>query len=171
MCLTHTPTTHVRALLQGPSSKHCPWKRCKIYWNNSLTIKETLVFTVLHLPRALSRKEKAEKAEAVIEEHSLNASRDNIINGPFVRGVSGKERKRVCIGQETLINPSLLFLDEPTSVLDSTAGRIVSILADLTKGGRTVAMTIHQPSSHLFYMFHKILQLSDDNLVYYGQRR
>ncbi|RRT74337.1 hypothetical protein B296_00012181 [Ensete ventricosum] len=136
-----------------------------------LTVTETLVFTaLLRLPRTLSRREKAEKAEAVIKELGLSACRDSIIGGPFVRGVSGGERKRVSIGQEMLINPSLLFLDEPTSGLDSTiAGRIVSTLADLTKGGRTVAMTIHQPSSRLFYMFHKILLLSDGHTLYYGR--
>ncbi|URD73295.1 ABC transporter, partial [Musa troglodytarum] len=139
--------------------------------NSSLTITETLVFTaLLHLPRTLSCREKAEKAEAVLKKLSLTACRDNIIGGPFVHGVSNGERKRVCIGQEMLINPSLLFLDEPTSGLDSTiARRIVTTLADLTKGGRTVAMTIHQPSSRLFYMFHKILLLSDGNLIYYSR--
>ncbi|CAL9146370.1 ABC transporter G family member 9-like [Musa acuminata AAA Group] len=136
-----------------------------------LTVTETLVFTaLLRLPGTLSRREKAEKAEAVIEELGLTACRDSIIGGPFVRGVSGGERKRVSIGQEMLINPSLLFLDEPTSGLDSTiAGRIVSTLADLAKGGRTVTMTIHQPSSRLFYMFHKILLLSEGNAIYYGR--
>ena len=56
-----------------------------------------------------------------------------MIGGSFVRGVSGGERKRVCIGNEILINPSLLFLDEPTtSGLDSTTAlRIVQILHDI----------------------------------------
>ncbi|KAE8733605.1 ABC transporter G family member 21 [Hibiscus syriacus] len=68
-----------------------------------------------------------------------------------------------------LINPSLLFLDEPTSGLDSTtAQRILSILLELAKGGRTVALTIHQPSSRLFYMFHKLLLLSEGNPLYFG---
>ena len=59
-----------------------------------------------------------------------------------------------------LINPSLLFLDEPTSGLDSTTQRIVSTLSELTRGGRTIVMTIHQPSNNLFYLFHKVLFLS-----------
>ncbi|XP_010520986.1 PREDICTED: ABC transporter G family member 9-like [Tarenaya hassleriana] len=88
----------------------------------------------------------------------------------FLRGISGGERKRVSIGQEILINPSLLFLDEPTSGLDSTtAQRIVSVLWELAQGGRTVVMTIHQPSSRLFYMFDKILLLSEGNPLYYGR--
>ncbi|WOK93874.1 hypothetical protein Cni_G02575 [Canna indica] len=65
---------------------------------------------------------------------------------------------------ETLVYPSLLFPDEPTSGLDSTiAGRIVSTLLNLTKGGKTMVMTIHQPLSRLLYnvyMFHEVLLLS-----------
>ncbi|KAF8413924.1 hypothetical protein HHK36_001920 [Tetracentron sinense] len=135
-----------------------------------LTVTETLVFTaLLRLPNSLTKEEKVMHAEAVINQLGLTQCKNNIIGGPFLRGVSGGERKRVSIGQEMLINPSLLFLDEPTSGLDSTtAQRIVSTLWELAKGGRTVVMTIHQPSSRLFYMFHKVLLLSEGSPVYFG---
>ncbi|KAF2291257.1 hypothetical protein GH714_021050 [Hevea brasiliensis] len=85
---------------------------------------------------------------------SLNRrSQNTVIGGKFVRGISGGERKRVCIGHEILLNPSLLLLDEPTSGLDSTTAlRIVQILQDMAKAGKTVVTTIHQPSSRLFTM-------------------
>ncbi|ESQ54531.1 hypothetical protein EUTSA_v10024656mg [Eutrema salsugineum] len=135
-----------------------------------LTVTETLVFTaLLRLPNSIKQREKIKQAEAVVSELGLDRCKDTIIGGPFLRGVSGGERKRVSIGQEILINPSLLFLDEPTSGLDSTtAQRIVSILWELAHGGRTVITTIHQPSSRLFYMFDKILLLSEGNPVYFG---
>lgn len=63
-----------------------------------------------------------------------NRCQDTMIGGSFVRGVSGGERKRVCIGNEIIINPSLLFLDEPTSGLDSTTAlRIVQMLHDIAE--------------------------------------
>ena len=107
----------------------------------------------------------------MITQLGLAKCKDNIVGGPDLRGVSGGERKRVCIGQELLLNPSLLFLDEPTSGLDSTtAQQIVSTLWKVANdGGTTVVMTIHQPSSRLFYMFHKVLLLSEGNPLYFGQ--
>ncbi|KAJ4982004.1 hypothetical protein NE237_032841 [Protea cynaroides] len=136
-----------------------------------LTVTETLVFTaLLRLPNSLTKEEKVMHAEEVITQLGLTRCKNSIIGGPFMRGISGGERKRVSIGQEMLINPSLLFLDEPTSGLDSTtAQRIVSTLWELAEGGRTVVMTIHQPSSRLFYMFHKVLLLSDGNPLYFGK--
>ncbi|KAL7218219.1 hypothetical protein ACSBR2_011486 [Camellia fascicularis] len=137
-----------------------------------LTVTETLVFTaLLRLPNTLTKLEKIVYAQAVITQLGLTKCRYSIIGGPFLRGISGGERKRVSIGQEMLINPSLLFLDEPTSGLDSTtAQRIVSTLWELVNnGGRTVVMTIHQPSSRLFYMFHKVLLLSEGNPLYFGK--
>lgn len=57
-----------------------------------------------------------------------------MIGGTFLRGISGGERKRVCIANEIILNPSLLFLDEPTSGLDSTTAlRIVQLLHNIAQ--------------------------------------
>jgi ABC-type multidrug transport system ATPase subunit len=33
----------------------------------------------------------------------------------LLRGVSGGEKKRTCIGMELVLSPKILFLDEPTT--------------------------------------------------------
>lgn len=109
------------------------------------------------------------RAESIINELGLDRCKDTIIGGQFKRGVSGGERKRVSIGHEMLVDPSLLFLDEPTSGLDSTTAlRIIKTLKDLAKSGKTIITTIHQPSSTVYYMFDKMILLSEGDLLYYG---
>ncbi|WVZ55522.1 hypothetical protein U9M48_006170 [Paspalum notatum var. saurae] len=136
-----------------------------------LTVKETLTYAaLLRLPRTMTRQQKKERAMDIIYELGLERCQDTMIGGSFVRGVSGGERKRVCIGNEILINPSLLFLDEPTSGLDSTTAlRIVQLLHEIAEDGKTVVTTIHQPSSRLFHKFDKLILLGKGSLLYFGK--
>ncbi|XP_061372103.1 ABC transporter G family member 22 isoform X1 [Gastrolobium bilobum] len=136
-----------------------------------LTVKETLTYAaLLKLPNTLTKDQKEKRALDVINELGLERCQDTMIGGSFVRGVSGGERKRVCIGNEIIINPSLLFLDEPTSGLDSTTAlRIVQMLHDIAEAGKTIVTTIHQPSSRLFHKFDKLILLGKGSLLYFGK--
>jgi len=136
-----------------------------------LTVLETLTYAaLLRLPKELSKQDKIEQTEMLIRELGLARCRNGVVGGTLLRGISGGERKRVSIGQEMLVNPSLLLLDEPTSGLDSTtAQRIVVTLRALSRGGRTVITTIHQPSSRLYRMFDKVVVLSDGCPIYSGK--
>ncbi|KAL5736253.1 hypothetical protein ACOSQ2_031041 [Xanthoceras sorbifolium] len=112
-----------------------------------LTVTENLAFTaLLRLPNTLTIEEKIMHAEEVITQLGLTKCKNNTVGGPNLRGVSEGERKRVSIGQKLLLNPSLLFLDEPTFGLDSTTTqRIVSFSWKVAnEGGRTAVMTLHQ---------------------------
>ncbi|KFK40223.1 hypothetical protein AALP_AA3G346600 [Arabis alpina] len=136
-----------------------------------LTVKETLTYTAhLCLPKTLTRQQKEQRAFDVMQELGLERCQYTMIGGAFVRGVSGGERKRVSIGNEIMINPSLLFIDEPTSSLDSTTAlRTIQMLLDITKAGKTVITTIHQPPSRLFHRFDKLILLGKGNLLYFGE--
>nr|GMD94159.1 ABC transporter G family member 22-like isoform X1 [Ipomoea batatas] len=136
-----------------------------------LTVKETLTYAaLLRLPKTLSTEQKKERALSVICELGLERCQNTIIGGALIRGISGGERKRVCIGNEILLNPSLLFLDEPTSGLDSTTAlRIVQMLHNIAKAGKTVVTTIHQPSSRLFITFDKLILLGKGCSLYSGK--
>jgi ABC-type multidrug transport system ATPase subunit len=85
-------------------------------------------------------------------------------------GLSFEQRKRVSIGLELVANPSLLFLDEPTTGLDSRGAQIViRCLQRIVLNGRTVIATIHQPSMTLFQSFHNLLLLRrGGETVYFG---
>ncbi|XP_035833451.1 ABC transporter G family member 21-like [Helianthus annuus] len=44
----------------------------------------------------------------------------------------------------------------------------MATLNGLARGGRSVVTTIHQPSSRLYWMFDKVVVLSDGSPIYYG---
>ncbi|KAK3119460.1 hypothetical protein QOZ80_9AG0670860 [Eleusine coracana subsp. coracana] len=135
-----------------------------------LTVRETLLFcAALRLPRTAPNSTKSAAAEAVIAELGLAGCADTVVGNALVRGVSGGERKRVSIGHELLVNPSLLLLDEPTSGLDSTAAaRLVATLAGLARKGRTVVLSVHQPATRVYRMFDSVLLLSEGRCMFYG---
>lgn len=85
-----------------------------------------------------------------------------------MKGVSGGERKRTSIGVELITNPNLIFLDEPTTGLDSfTATSVMETLGDLAKKeGRTVVSTIHQPNSDIYSSFDRLLLLAKGKIIY-----
>ena len=66
-----------------------------------------------------------------------------------------------------------MFLDEPTSGLDSlTAFIIVQYLRKLAKEeNKNMIMTIHQPSSELFYLFDELILMAEGEIVYQGKTR
>ncbi|CAL9778395.1 unnamed protein product [Musa acuminata subsp. burmannicoides] len=138
-----------------------------------LTVRETLVFcAMLRLPGTVAKAEKVAAAEAVMVELALTKCADTAVGGPFIRGISGGERKRVSIGHEMLVNPSLLVLDEPTSGLDSTAAsRLVATLGGLARKGRTVVTSVHQPASRVYQMFDSVLLLSEGSCLYFGKAK
>ena len=79
---------------------------------------------------------------------------DTRIGNVMLRGISGGERKRTSIGVELLTNPSMIFLDEPTTGLDSsTAYNVINLLKKISGNGRTVITTIHSPSCDIFNIF------------------
>ena len=107
-------------------------------------MRECLEFVAkLKLPGRLQ--DKIARVNELIYELKLTKCANTRIGGPLVKGVSGGERKRTSIGVELITDPSLIFLDEPTTGLDSfTATSVMETLGDLArKDGRTVISTIH----------------------------
>eukprot|EP00122_Pirum_gemmata_P019052 Pgem_evm1s17847 len=92
-----------------------------------------------------------------------------MIGGAALRGISGGQAKRVNIGIELITDPRVLFLDEPTTGLDSfTSLEVMNVMRDITNRGRTTICTIHQPSSDVFRLFDRLLLLVKGEIVYLG---
>ena len=137
-----------------------------------LTVLETLQY---HAQLRLAGKvddpaEREDIIDEVIEYMGIGHIKDVIIGDSRRKGISGGERKRVCIGVELLTRPKLLFLDEPTSGLDSsTALKIITVLKNITtKGICTVVCTIHQPAKKIFELFDNMILMKKGTIVYQG---
>jgi len=133
----------------------------------SFTVREALEFTAkLRLPE-----DKWEsRVKQVISDLELHNCENSYVGGVFRKGISGGEKKRVSIAIELLTDPTVLFLDEPTTGLDSyNAELLVAKLKELAQNsGVTVIATIHQPNSFIFSQFDKLILLAGQTILFHG---
>lgn len=116
---------------------------------------------------SLPRSERRQRVETIIKDLGLTKCADTNVGNNLIRGLSGGERKRTSIGVELITNPSLIFLDEPTTGLDSTTAlNVLELLKTLAENGRNVVSTIHQPSSEIFQQFDDLLLMVRGNIIY-----
>lgn len=94
----------------------------------------------------LSKADKVLIVERVIEFLGLQTVRNSLVGTVEKRGISGGQRKRVNVGLEMVIEPSILLLDEPTSGLDSSSSQLLlRALRREALEGVTICMVVHQP--------------------------
>eukprot|EP01125_Pyxidicula_operculata_P007587 TRINITY_DN2576_c1_g2_i1.p1 TRINITY_DN2576_c1_g2~~TRINITY_DN2576_c1_g2_i1.p1 ORF type:complete len:600 (-),score=82.09 TRINITY_DN2576_c1_g2_i1:1725-3389(-) len=137
----------------------------------TLTVRETLSYA-LKLRMDPNEYEGSEDGiiDAIIEVLNLRKIADSRIGDPLKRGISGGERRRLCIGVEMVISPGILFMDEPTSGLDArNALRVMKAIKLLCKKGHTIICTIHQPRSNIFKMFDYLLLIHEGESIYFGK--
>lgn len=86
--------------------------------------------------------------------------------------LSGGEQRRLSLAIQLLSKPQLLFLDEPTTGLDtSSALKLVTVLRKLASPeiGITIILSIHQPRSEIAALFDKLCVLAKGGrLIFYG---
>jgi ABC-type multidrug transport system ATPase subunit len=112
----------------------------------------------INLPLPLIRA----RIERIIHQLGLDEHKDKRISQ-----LSGGQRKRVSIGIELLSNPSVLFLDEPSSGLDpATEERLMVLLQSLALSGITVVCTTHVLNNA--FLFNRLLFIQQGRLVFSG---
>ncbi|OMJ95108.1 hypothetical protein SteCoe_1650 [Stentor coeruleus] len=134
-----------------------------------LKVRETLNFIASF---KLPKDKVISRVDEVIGQLGLKNCEYNFIGGYMKKGISGGEKKRVAIAVEMLADPSILFLDEPTTGLDSfNAESLTELMNDLAKIGMTVIATIHQPNSYIFALFDQVLLLGGHEVIYHGKAK
>jgi ATP-binding cassette subfamily G (WHITE) protein 2 (SNQ2) len=142
----------------------------------TLTVGQTLAFaldtkTPGKRPAGMS---KAEFKDRVIKtllkmfniEHTINT----IVGNPFMRGVSGGERKRVSIAEMMVVGATVCAWDNTTRGLDaSTALDYAKSLRVLTNIYKTTTfVSLYQASENIYQQFDKVMVIDDGHQVFFG---
>ncbi len=135
-----------------------------------LTVWENLFFSTLLVYRDIPRQQIKEKVDNMLTSLGLAHIKNLKVGNTMNKKISGGQRKRLNIGLELIREPSVLFVDEPTSGLSSRdSENVMELLRELTAKGKLIFVVIHQPSSEIFKMFDKIAILDDGGVqIYYG---
>ena len=131
---------------------------------------EHLIFHgTLRLPSGTSEAGVRAAVGRTMRDLGIDNVADSFVGDEFTRGLSGGEKRRVSIATELLTSPGIMFLDEPTTGLDSTnAAKVVDILSGLGRLGVTVLLSIHQPRPDIFRLLDRVLVLSGRGRVVYS---
>ncbi|MBA0821810.1 hypothetical protein Goarm_018648 [Gossypium armourianum] len=105
----------------------------------------------------------------VLQLIELDEIKDALVGTCGVSGISTEQRKRLTIAVELVSNPSIIFMDEPTTDLDARAAVVVMrVVKNIVSTKRTVVCTIHQPSIDIFEAFNEIILMKRGGQIIYS---
>ena len=135
-----------------------------------LTVYQNLFYNGKLCFGNLSDEDIATKCNNLLADLGLSETRHLKVGSPLEKTISGGQRKRLNIALELIREPSVLYVDEPTSGLSSRdSENIMDLLKELSLKGKLIFVVIHQPSSDIFKMFDKLQILDVGGYpIYYG---
>jgi ABC-type multidrug transport system ATPase subunit/ABC-type multidrug transport system permease subunit len=138
-------------------------------FDEHLTIEENLQYAAAIRSPHLSARDRTRRLEGKLIELGLSERRDAVVGAAVKKTLSGGERKRLNIGLDMIGGADVYLFDEPTSGLSSKdSEHVIEIIRGMAHN-KIIIVTIHQPSSKLFQMFHKAMLLDKGGrLVFFG---
>ncbi len=135
-----------------------------------LTVFQNLYYNARMCLNNLGRERICKEVNRILADLDLYTVRDLKVGNPVNKIISGGQRKRLNIALELIREPTILFVDEPTSGLSSVdAETVMNMLKEQAYRGRLVITTIHQPGSDIYKMFDRIMILDKGGyLVFHG---
>ncbi|KAG7573942.1 ABC transporter-like [Arabidopsis suecica] len=136
----------------------------------NITVEESLIYSAwLRLVPEIDPQTKLRFVKQVLETIELEEIKDSLVGVAGVSGLSTEQRKRLTVAVELVANPSIIFMDEPTTGLDARAAAIVMrAVKNVADTGRTIVCTIHQPSIHIFEAFDELVLLKRGGRIIYS---
>ncbi|MGI6478632.1 MAG: ATP-binding cassette domain-containing protein [Salinivirgaceae bacterium] len=137
---------------------------------SELTVYENLYYNAKLCFKDLSNEEIDKLVLKTLNSLGLLERKDLKVGSPLNKVISGGQRKRLNIALELIREPSILFVDEPTSGLSSRdSENVMDLLRELALKGKLIFVVIHQPSSDIYKMFDRMIILDTGGyMIYYG---
>jgi ABC-type multidrug transport system ATPase subunit len=133
-----------------------------------LTVYDNLFYNTQLCRDDLSAGQVAELVDRVLGNLDLLQIKYLKVGSPLDKVISGGQRKRLNIALEMVREPSVLFVDEPTSGLSSSDALVViQLLKNIALQGNVVLVNIHQPTSDVFFLFDRLLVLDKNGYAAY----
>ncbi|MGB0882715.1 MAG: ATP-binding cassette domain-containing protein [Vicingaceae bacterium] len=173
---SYTPTTG-QVTINGVDIHHQPDQIEGVIGyvsQDDLLIEELTVFQNLYYNAKLcfdkmSETQITKRVIEVLNSIGLYETKDLKVGSPMEKTISGGQRKRLNIALELIREPSVLFVDEPTSGLSSRdSENIMDLLKELALKGKLIFVVIHQPSSDIYKMFDNLLILDTGGYPIYN---
>jgi ABC-type multidrug transport system ATPase subunit len=135
-----------------------------------LTVYENIYYNAKLCFAEYTHEQINEVVEDALIDFDLVEARDLNVGDAFTTFLSGGQRKRLNIALELIREPSILFVDEPTSGLSSAdSEKVITLLKRQTLKGKLIIANMHQPSSDNFRMIDKLLVMDQGGrVIYYG---
>jgi ABC-type multidrug transport system ATPase subunit len=135
-----------------------------------LTVYQNIYYNAKMCLNNLHESELVEAVDKILTDFDLEEIKDLKVGNPLKKIISGGQRKRVNIALELLREPTILFVDEPTSGLSSVDSEaVMNLLKEQTYKGKLVIINIHQPASETYKMFDKIMIIDRGGYpIYFG---
>ena len=122
-----------------------------------LTVHQNLYYNAKLCFKDLSEEEIEQKINETLSNLGLLKIKNLLVGNVFNKMISGGQRKRLNIALEIIREPSILFVDEPTSGLSSRdSENVMDLLKELSLKGKLIFVVIHQPSAEIYKMFDKM---------------
>ncbi|KAL5313723.1 hypothetical protein ACEPPN_018144 [Leptodophora sp. 'Broadleaf-Isolate-01'] len=145
----------------------------------TLTVGQTLGFaldtkTPGKRPQGMSKGDFKDRViTTLLKMFNIEHTRNTIVGNPFVRGVSGGERKRVSIAEMMVTAGTVCAWDNSTRGLDaSTALDYAKSLRVMTNIYKTTTfVSLYQASENIYKQFDKVLVIDAGRQVYFGPAR
>jgi ABC-type multidrug transport system ATPase subunit len=124
---------------------------------DELTVYQNLFYSSRLCLANLTENDLDRRIQGILDELNQLETKDLKVGSPLEKTISGGQRKRLNIALELIREPSILFVDEPTSGLSSADSlNVMSLLKEQSNQGKLIIVIIHQPSSDIFKLFDQL---------------